>query len=85
MVQSEREVGVTGVRSPRMVCDDCTRQLSVIAAPDPWKAGSTSAGAARRVDENKALRKGVRSKCVARSRVAGAGERQVTLTDVCCP
>jgi len=49
-----------------MVCDDCKSQLSVLSAPDPWKTGSSSAGAARRIDENKALRKGVRSKCVAK-------------------
>ena len=44
-----------------MVCDDCTARLSVLSAPDPWKSGSTSASAVRRVDENKALRKGIRS------------------------
>ena len=47
-----------------MVCDDCTKKLSTLAAPDPWKgaAGSSAGagGAARRVDENKALRKGIR-------------------------
>lgn len=42
-----------------MVCDDCTRQLSIISAPDPWKVGSASAS--RKIDENKALRKGVRA------------------------
>ena len=43
----------------RMVCDDCqARSLSGrLAAPDPWRA----AGPSRRVDENKALRKGIRS------------------------
>ena len=42
-----------------MVCDDCTQKLSVISAPDPWKQGSHSA--IRKVDENKLLRKGIRS------------------------
>ena len=46
-----------------MVCDDCTKKLSTLSAPDPWKGASSgiAGGAARRVDENKALRKGVRS------------------------
>ena len=43
-----------------MVCDDCRSKLSTVAAPDPWRAGSTSSSAVRRVDENKLLRKGVR-------------------------
>ena len=50
-----------------MVCDDCTARLSVLSAPDPWKAGSASAGPARKIDENKALRKGVRSKYAPRA------------------
>ena len=44
-----------------MVCDDCKSQLSVVSAPDPWKAGSASSSAHRKIDENKALRKGVRA------------------------
>ena len=49
-----------------MVCDDCTRKLSTLSAPDPWKMAGGSAsggvgGATRRIDENKALRKGIRS------------------------
>ena len=50
-----------------MVCDDCKSQLSTLSAPDPWKAGGSSlGGAARKIDENKALRKGIRSKCAHR-------------------
>ena len=44
-----------------MVCDDCKSKLSVISAPDPWAAGSSSASATRKVNENKLLRKGIRS------------------------
>ena len=44
-----------------MVCDDCTKQLSTISAPDPWKQGSSSGGPGRLVNENKLLRKGIRS------------------------
>ena len=44
-----------------MVCDDCTKQLSVISAPDPWKQGSSGCGPGRLVNENKLLRKGIRS------------------------
>ena len=44
-----------------MVCDDCTKQLSTISAPDPWKQGSSSYGPGRLVNENKLLRKGIRS------------------------
>ena len=44
-----------------MVCEDCKSKLSVISAPDPWAAGSRGATATRRVNENKLLRKGVRS------------------------
>eukprot|EP00967_Tisochrysis_lutea_P006327 scaffold7496_cov38-Tisochrysis_lutea.AAC.3 len=42
-----------------MVCDDCKGKLSVLSTPDPWKAGSS--GPERRLNENKLLRKGVRS------------------------
>ena len=42
-----------------MVCDDCTKQLSTISAPDPWKQGSSSGGPGRLVNENKLLRKGI--------------------------
>jgi len=41
-----------------MVCDDCSRNLSGLAAPDSWKAGSTDRS---KSGENKLLRKGVRS------------------------
>jgi len=44
-----------------MVCDDCTKQLSTISAPDPWKQGSSGCGPGRLVNENKLLRKGIRS------------------------
>ena len=42
-----------------MVCEDCKSKLTVISAPDPWKAGSRST-TERKVNENKLLRKGVR-------------------------
>lgn len=49
-------------RLEAMVCDDCSRKLSTLAAPDPYKGASTGAGGpSRSVGENKALRKGVRS------------------------
>ena len=41
-----------------MVCDDCSRRLSSLAAPDPWKG---SGGPGGKLGENKALKKGVRS------------------------
>ena len=45
-----------------MVCDDCSRKLSTLATPDPYKGAATGAGGpSRSVGENKALRKGVRS------------------------
>ena len=43
-----------------MVCDDCTKQLSVISAPDPFKK-TDGPGAHRAINENKLLRKGIRS------------------------
>ena len=60
--QSERLGGAVAARQPEsMVCDDCTKQLSVISAPDPWKQGSSGCGPGRKIDENKLLRKGIRS------------------------
>jgi len=44
-----------------MVCEDCKSKLSVISAPDPWKDGSRGGSSDRRLNENKLLRKGVRS------------------------
>ena len=43
-----------------MVCDDCTKKLSVISAPDPFKK-MDGPGATRAINENKLLRKGIRS------------------------
>ena len=39
-----------------MVCDDCNRSLSTLAAPDPWGGKDRARGG-----ENKLLRKGVRA------------------------
>eukprot|EP00965_Chrysotila_dentata_P156726 5178248-Pleurochrysis_carterae.AAC.2 len=47
-----------------MVCEDCKSKLSVISAPDPWKdgsRGSSSGSAARKINENKLLKKGIRA------------------------
>ena len=49
----------TGSEGARMVCDDCTKNLSTLSAPDPWAAGGRDRSKA---GDNKLLRKGVRSK-----------------------
>jgi hypothetical protein len=66
-----------------MVCDDCKPKLSVISAPDPWAAGSTGAGANRRVNENKLLRKGIRSNPCARTHMPGS-LLLCHITQCCC-
>tara|TARA_B110001452_G_scaffold262977_1_gene263760 strand:- start:282 stop:1205 length:924 start_codon:yes stop_codon:yes gene_type:complete len=43
-----------------MVCDDCTKQLSVSINPDTFKK-TDGPGAHRAINENKLLRKGIRS------------------------